>query len=265
MFKHRVFILLAVLVLQTSAFAGAPDHSVALITGFDDVLREARNQGALPSLEQFFHHDETFAGMSELYAEITANEPGPVKLNLISGFPSFGKHRVARFLETAHYPHAHLILRNWLRDRSLEDFKIQNVSKILRASPDRPFVVVFDNSQPSLTMATRLLSSFPTQLTGFYLHEVIHRNEAPVPGTELYLTAYDIAKREWTQGHLSSTQAARVAKAIVDEPNSERVIPYYAYCPKDYHPCDGLADLDPQSSVCQQLEDRIGTICGARR
>jgi hypothetical protein len=202
--------------------------------------------------------------MRELYSELTGSESGPVRFDLLSGFPSLGKHRVAKFLGTAGFPKARLKLRNWLLDHSLEDFKVGNASRILNARPDRPFIVIFDNSPPSYVMAHRLLGQFPRQLTGFYLHEVVQHTGSPMQGTEFYVTAYDIARKEWLKGHLSSEQAARVAEAIVDEPVFEYVIPGYAYCPKDYHPCGEVPMDDPQAVACRRLEEKIGTICASR-
>lgn len=248
-------------ILLLSFTANAQATRPELISGFDDVLRQAENTGLTKSAIKILEKDKTFAGMPELYQAITQDETTPVKFTLVSGISTWFESRIEKFLAETHYPKAKLSLRNWLTQWSIEKFKVKNLEKILAAHPGRSFIVVFDNSVPSLQIAETIRTHYADKITAVYLHEVTPRDQQQ--GTVNYITALDIALNEMNYGRLDAADVEHVAQAILKEQNPELIIPSYAYCPTDYNPCSNATA--ETTAICSQVQTKITDICKSRQ
>lgn len=251
-------ILYAILFISLSA--NAQTTKPVLISGFDDVLRQAENTGLSKSAIKILEKDKTFAGMPELYQAITSEETKPLKFTLVSGIATWFNTRIKNFLNEAHYPTVELHLRNWLTQWSIEKFKVAKLEKIMAENPGRQFIVIFDNSQPSLDIAETIHSQYGDKMGPVYLHEVVPRPQQD--GNVNYITALDIALNEMKLGRLSASEVEYVAQAVLNEKNPELIIPSYAYCPTDYNPCQEVAA--EVAAVCTQVQAKITEICKGR-
>lgn len=253
--------LILIFMTFLSLTAHAQTEKPVLISGFDDVLRQAENTGLAKSAIKILEKDKTFAGMPELYQVITADETKDVKFTLVSGIATWFNGRITKFLKVAHYPQAELFLRNWLTEWSIESFKITKLEKILSENQGRHFIVVFDNSGPSLEIAETIRTQYGERISPVYLHEVIVRPAQA--GTVKYVTALDIALNEMNLGRLSPVDVDVVAKAILRETNPELIIPRYAYCPVQYEPCGKASEN--VAAVCALVQTKISEICKSRQ
>lgn len=249
-------------ILLLSFTANAQTTRPVLISGFDDVLRQAENTGLTKSAIKILEKDKTFAGMPELYQAITQDETMPVKFTLVSGIATWFESRIGKFLAEAHYPKAELSLRNWLTQWSIEKFKVKNLEKIFAAHPGRSFIVVFDNSAPSLQIAETIRTNYSDKIKEVYLHEVTFRDQQQ-QGTVNYITALDIALNEMNYGRLNAADIEKVAQAILKEQTPELIIPSYAHCPTDYTPCSSATA--ETEVICHQVQAKITDICKARK
>jgi len=254
--------LLTVLTILVGLQASAQQVSKpVLVSGFDDVLRQSENTGLTKSALKILEKDKTFAGMPELYQAIAGEEKREAKFNLVSGISTWFHGRIQKFLREAHYPPAEFYLRNWLTEWSIEVFKFEKLKKILAENPGRQFIVIFDNSEPSLEIAEMIRTHFSDRISPVYLHQVVFRG--PRAGTFSYITAFDIALNEMKFGRMSAVETAKVAQAILAEKNPELVIPDYAYCPTQYDPCGNVAQ--ELVAVCSQVQTKIIEICKSRK
>ena len=256
----KTLVLLPLLLVSLSGNAQSSSKPV-LISGFDDVLRQAENTGLAKSAVKIFEKDKTFAGMPELYQEITREETKPAKFYLVSAISNWFEGRIQKFLRASHYPSVKIYLRNWVTEWSIEAFKVDRLEKIFVENPGRQFIVIFDNSEPSLQIADTIQDQYADKVPVIYLHQVIFRG--PRAGTFSYITAFDIALNEMKFGRMSAAETTKVAKAILAEKNPELVIPDYAYCPTQYDPCGNVAR--ELVAVCSQVQTKIIEICKSRK
>jgi phosphatidate phosphatase APP1 len=250
-----IFILFAALT------AHAQTTKPVLISGFDDVLRQAENTGLAKSAVKILEKDKTFAGMPELYQAITSDETTATKFTLVSGIATWFEGRIRGFLNASQYPQAELALRNWLTEWSIEKFKAKHLEKILAGHPGRHFIVIFDNSEPSLEIAETIRTQYGDRISPVYLHEVVFRAERP--GTVNYITPLDIALNEYQLGRLTTVDVEKVAQAILAEKDAELIIPDYAYCPTQYDPCSKTSR--ELAGSCSLVQTKIVAICKNRK
>jgi phosphatidate phosphatase APP1 len=250
-----------ILLLFLTFSAHAQTTKPVLISGFDDVLRQAENTGLTKSAVKILEKDKTFAGMPELYQVITSDETTPVKFTLVSGIATWFEGRIRGFLKDSQYPTAELALRNWITEWSIEKFKVKHLEKTLTAHPGRHFIVIFDNSEPSLEIAETIRTDYGDKISPVYLHEVIFRSERP--GTVNYITALDIALNEYQYGRLTAADVEKVAQAVLDEKETELIIPEYAYCPTQYDPCSKAPR--ELAATCTQVQNKIIELCKNRK
>ena len=227
-----------------------------IISGFDDVLRQAENTGLIKSAIKIFEVDATFSGMSELYVSLSMNQLNP-KFTLVSGISTWFDGRIENFLTKSKFPTRQMYLRNWLTEWSIENFKIDKMQKILIDHPDQKFIVIFDNSQASLILAKQIQKKFSGKILAIYLHQVIEKD---IPaGAVKYYSAFDIALNEYKNQRMSIEEVNSVAKAITNEKHTDMLFPNYAVCPVNYDPC-AVAD-DKIKSICTDVRIHIQTLC----
>ncbi len=254
MIKASIFsLLLVVFGFSSSLFA---NEKPFIISGFDDVLRQAENTGLAKSAIKILEKDKTFTGMPELYTVISKGNANP-EFVLVSGIATWFDARIHKFLKTSQFPENRLYLRNWLTQWSIEDFKIAKIHEIVAERPDRNFIVIFDNSGPSLTMVDTLKKEFGDKILAVYLHEVVAKKN-PEAATRYY-SAFDIALNEYRAGRMFPDELREVGAAIVKEKNVNLIFPAYAVCPVDYNPCKDLTG--EVFETCSQVKEHIAALC----
>jgi len=254
----KLFLLSTLIVLIAPTFSSATQKPY-IISGFDDVLRQAENTGLVKSAIKMFEQDKTFSGMPELYTGVSATENN-TKFTLVSATSIWFTNRVDEFLTDAHFPARRLYLRDWVTEWSIEDFKISHIQDIIKEKPNRQFIVIFDNSDPSLVMAETIHTNFPDKVLEVYLRQTIQKT---LPASaHPFFTAFDIALNEYRNERLSLPELKTVAAAVIKENQTENLFPSYALCPKDYDPCQSAEG--EASSVCAQVKDHVQALCKTR-
>ena len=230
-----------------------------LISGFDDVLRQAENTGLFKAGLKLFEADRTFAGMPELYLLLTNEEKQP-RFVLVSAIATWFQRRITDFLSSSRFPTFELQLRNWFTEYSIEKFKMNRIAAQVNSKPDRRFIVIFDNSDASIKLAKRLMAEYPHTIQNVYLREVEKKEH--LVGTSVFHTAFDIASIEVLSSRMSIKEAIVVGQALLNETDDELIIPSYAYCPKDYTAC--IFDTGDLVSTCKLVEGRVRQVCSKR-
>ena len=228
-----------------------------LISGFDDVLRQAENTGLIKAALKIFENDKTFAGMAELYQVLTRSESGLEKFILVSAISNVFDARIDKLLSESHYPTHKRYLRSWLTEWSIENFKISKIKKIIDDHPDRKFMVIFDNSQASIRMARTFQEKFSDKIVNIYLRKVVAQD--PMPGVVLFTNAFEIALNEYKQGRLSPEDLANVGNSLLSEKIKENIFPSYALCPKEKSMC--LDAPERVRQICHTVEEHLQKIC----
>ncbi len=252
----RVTMVTAAMLLA-SVCADAEVRKPYVISGYDDVLRQSNNTGALRAAKKLLSKDASFAGMPELY-RILAN--GDSDFAIVSATSSRFTDGARELLKKEGYPPSVLHFRSWLTDWSAVEFKNARIMKLVNDNPGRQFIVVLDNSDSSVSLSARLFRDQPTKWAAIYLRETVQRD--PAPSTVSYITAFDIAANEFLQGRMSRDDLALVAKAVIGEEQSSRLVPDYAFCPTDYDPCKRN---EPQlRNECAPVRAKVRALCESR-
>lgn len=254
LFKKLFFILL---IFSNPVLA----EPVEVITGFDDVLRQAENTSLLRASLKIFEPDKTFAGMPVLYQSLVNDNGRPRKIFLVSAISNMFQTRIDGFLRDSKYPAADFYLRSWLTEWSIENFKNEKIEQILKSKPQSKFIVIFDNSEPSLVLAKEISKKYADRVTKIYLRKTVEK-EMPAEAVS-FVTAFDIAWSEFNEKHLDILGLQQVALMISLEDDAELIIPSYAYCPKDYSlPCPAT---NPDSKWCSLVVEKVRKICADRK
>jgi phosphatidate phosphatase APP1 len=253
----RTVALMMVVASPTATLAGT---ETGVISGFDDVLRQADLPNPLSSAWRLLTTDEGFAGMPTLYKALV---PAAENFVIISGITSLYGKTATRFLRAEGYPPFQLRFRNWLTEWPIAAFKMNAIRDVVWLTPERRYVFIFDNSAPSLKIARELRSTLSSYVAAIYLRQTTRQNAAP--GTTAFVTALDIALAEFAAGRLPEAKVAAVARVLLAEANTERIIPSYAYCPLESAPTLPRKLGRASAKLCLAVAQKVRDFCRARR
>jgi phosphatidate phosphatase APP1 len=254
----KLFLSIFILVLSFNSISYAVEKPF-IISGFDDVLRQAENTGLLKAAIKILDEDKSFAGMPELYSAISTQESLP-QFSLVSAIATWFDPRINKLLMKYQYPSNKRYLRNWLSEWSIEEFKVSKINTIISQKPNRKFIVIFDNSDASLALADELHAKFADKIQTIYLHQ-IEEKKLPASATKYY-TAFDIAMNEYVEGRMTLGEVAKVGRAILDIQLVEKLFPSYAVCPTDHDMCP--ASVTEISDLCTRVKSHLQELCKKR-
>jgi phosphatidate phosphatase APP1 len=212
--------------------------STTLISGYDDVIRQADNTSLVKVALKVLEEDRGFVGMPQFYSHYA----GAKKFYLVSAISSTFENRIERQLQAENYPAHELYLRNWLTEWSIEDFKLSRIRKIIDMLPEDRFIIIFDNSEASMELTKTLRAEFKEKILEIYLREIVKK--APPPGARFFHTAYDIARNEASHGRFSKAAAQFIYQSLESTKDKTLIIPNYAYCPEQFKYCSHNSRLE---------------------
>jgi phosphatidate phosphatase APP1 len=230
-----------------------------IISGFDDVLRQAENTGLLKASLKIFEKDKTFSGMPEFYELQTRDQQEP-KFVLVSAISHWFENRIENFLNDTHYPTRKLYLRNWLKEWSIEEFKVKKIEDIIQSKVAEDFIIIFDNSDASINLAKKLKSIHPQKIKAIYLREVVAKN-SPSEAV-LFHTSFDIALNEYNHSRLSIDDLIKVGSTLLKVSNVEHLFPSYAVCPSYEQLCE--MTKAESLNICMNVKKHIQRLCKGR-
>ncbi|UXR65456.1 App1 family protein [Bdellovibrio bacteriovorus] len=247
-------------VLASSVSRAQDQKKVVLVSGFDDVLRQAHNTNIISAGLKLMDKDLSYAGMPELYRRILASS-GTGQFYVITAMTNWLESRVDKFMKDYQYPPRSVYMRDWVTEWSITKFKMHHLEEILKVNPDSQLVVVLDNSTASVELAELLKALHPARVAEIYLRQTVEGKSSPHAKT--FVTAFDIAFREFVSGRLGEDDLVAVGKSILADKTMESWIPAYAYCPKNYDPCAGFS-LGARG-VCEEIKTKVSEYCQKRK
>ncbi len=226
-----------------------------LVSDLDDTLKISHTSHRLKTVVRGLLFSHAYAGMSELYQEwLSRGEP----FYLVSSSPKAILGRVTRFLKKNHFPQATIQLRDWIQQPDIRAYKSETLRKIVQNS-NGPIIFVGDDSEWDPEVFTRIQKDHPEKVLAIYIRKMRGR---PLPeGAIGFHTAFEIAYHELLAGRMNIPQASRVGKAILDQKNSDLVIPYFAVSPQGLP----LPEYMPIQNLMNRVHDRLIDIHAARK
>ncbi len=246
-----------IFILATATGQGASKEHVVIISGYDDVIKQAENTSLVRSIIKYFDKEQVYAGMSDLYQVI--NQKNDSFFYLVSATSHWFSDSIGLLLNKSNYPQHQKYLRNWLYEWSAVDFKIKKMTLILSQNKNDHFIVIFDNSEASQILAKDISELFPAQVLQVYLRNVVAKKNTVL--SIGFFTAFDIAIYEYEQGRLDEQSVLKVGQAILAINEKSLLFPNYAICPKEYNPCSENVAQKLSTLICSDLKNHIQKLC----
>ncbi len=260
---NRNIVFIAALFLIISLFA-TPAHaaeSFIIVSDLDDTVKVTHVCSRDNMTFNAVAGKLAFAGMPALYQSLLGDNHHAGRLMFLSGSPSFLDDKVHDFLKLARFPQYSLILRG-VREfikAPVSDYKKKKLKELYGGSKGKSFILVGDDTENDPEVYADFSSGIKKQsrVLAIYIRRITGR-ELP-KGSTGFVTAYDIALREFRAGRLSEKQAADVGNIVLAENNIEAFLPDFQQCPKAYEPVPGLPDN--LAGLKKQIDDRMTALC----
>jgi hypothetical protein len=164
--------------------------------------------------------------MPELYQEWCSGRSFVV----LSSSPRAIGPKIARFLDHHGFPPREVWLRHWIKQKDIRSYKIESLRK-LETRKESGFIFVGDDAEYDPEVFADFRSRNPERTIAIYIRRMRGR---PLPeGIVPFHSAIEIALAELEAGRLKIPQVSRIAKAIIDQGNTDQIIPYFASSPTD--------------------------------
>ncbi len=221
-------------------------HSpLLLISDLDDTIKISHTQSKLVTLYRGLFRKSAFVGMSVLYQEILSSHPNS-RFAIVSSSPPTIRGKIESFLKINDFPAAHLVLRDWIRQTSIPEYKQRAIFTLVEESK-YPALLIGDDTEHDPEVFSRVSEKYPDKVLCRYIR-IIKGRELP-KGCRGFFTAFDIACSELAMGRLTSEQVLRVGEAVLKTEKNSRLIPWFSLKPPLHfvpfltHPDEAILDL----------------------
>ncbi len=221
-----------------------------LVSDFDDTLKISHTTNRLKTVIRGLFAKQSYAGMSELFQEWVNENP----FVLLSSSPLWIRGKIGRFLDRHAFPSRTIILRDWLRQKDVLAYKLRSLSN-LEKKDKQPFIFIGDDAEFDPEVFARFREEFPTRTLAIYIRRMRGR---PLPeGIVPFHSAFEIALAEVAAGRLKVPQVARIGKAVLDQKDSDLIVPYFAAAPSDLEISDAFPTLAKLTEQMNQRYEKI--------
>jgi phosphatidate phosphatase APP1 len=246
-----------------SSIVNAAD-SFILVSDIDDTVKISNVSNFDSELPRVL--DElVFAGMPELYRQMLSpdsakQDSSEPRLWFLSCSPRFLKHHLREIMTESKFPKYDLTVRP-LDNLSTHcgDFKIDNLKKKYDKSGEK-FILIGDDTEQDPEVYADFSKFKQGQVRAVYIHTI--KGGKDLQGGIPFVTAYDIAMREFLDRRLSEQQAAAVGNVVLAS-EDRTLLPDFQACPKEYKDISGLPDS--LAALKAKIEARLTEVCKSRQ
>ncbi len=237
-----VLVLLAVQCHASGIEPGAA-RPFKVVSDIDDTVKITHVTNKADLLFRTFFHKSTFAGMPELYQELTkTSHANEVALNpaaelvepknsvvFLSNGPQFLQTTLTHLFFGVGFEGFQIRLRDWI-SQSSKIFKNFAMNSLVQETED-PFLMLGDDTERDPEVYEKFRTTHPSERSlSVYIHRVVGPQRAIPEGMIEYYTAFDVALSELQAGRLTEDQVVRVGQVVLAAPE-EKLIPGFADCP----------------------------------
>ena len=232
-----------------------------LISDVDDTVKITHVTSKVRAAGRGLLRNAVYAGMAALYRELGA------ELVFVSGSPQSLESKLRRSLiERGGFPEARFVLRNWLRERDLADFKRMRLQELANNST-LPLILVGDDSEKDPELFLELANKLPSErVSAIYIRQNLHR---PLPqGVVPFTTAFELAVKEFRAGRLTAEAAFRVGEATLTGAGDggRRLFPPFFVCPEGFAAHLYSSKLEPSlHALAEKLHELTASIFSERQ
>jgi hypothetical protein len=225
-------------------------RSYLLVSDFDDTLKVSHTTNRLRTVLRGLFAKQSYAGMSELYQEWSGGQP----FVLLSSSPLWIHGKISRFLDRHSFPAREILLRDWLKQKDILRYKTQALKNLeMRAGVQ--FIFIGDDAEYDPEVFEKFRERNPERTLAIYIRRMRGR---PLPASSIpFHSAFEIALSELAFGRLKIPQVARIGKAVLDQSDTNLIIPYFAAAPVDSQISDHYPTLAQMNEKINLMYDKI--------
>ncbi|RZA03490.1 MAG: DUF2183 domain-containing protein, partial [Proteobacteria bacterium] len=200
---------------------------ILLVSDLDDTIKISHTQSKFITVYRGLFRSSAFAGMAVLYKELLSSHPESEFL-VVSSSPPAIRRKIEAFLRLHSFPKGRVVLRDWMRSPSVQNYKLQALSTLAADTP-LPIIFVGDDTQYDPEVFAAVAEKFPEKVLARYVRVVRGR---PLPeGSREFFTAFDIACAELAAGRLTAEQVLHVGESVLMADRHSRLIPWFSLKP----------------------------------
>jgi hypothetical protein len=200
---------------------------ILLVSDLDDTIKISHTQSKFITVYRGLFRSSAFAGMAVLYRELLNSHPSSEFL-VVSSSPPAIRRKIEAFLRLHDFPKGRVVLRDWMRSPSVQNYKLQALCKLAEETP-LPILFIGDDTQYDPEVFAAVADKHPEKVIARYVRVVRGR---PLPeGSHGFFTAFDIACAELAAGRLRSEQVLHVGESVLKADRHSRLIPWFSLKP----------------------------------
>lgn len=252
--SRRIALQFIILSISLTANVSA---GIRVVSDIDDTAKITNVGSVTQSFWNGLFSTESFTGMSDLY-RVFSKERG-YKFDYVSGAPQVIRWKVQKFLRNGKFPEGGVHLRPVVGVGGLRDYKFQVIKGIFDRNPNDKFILVGDDTQKDSDVYDDIFRYAPDRVLAIYIRRITDRRLPP--SAYPFVTAFELARSEFTLHRLTVNQVKPVALSVINEKRDSRIMPGFSYCPES-QPWTS----DPQVETWNEtIQVRLEKICGKRK
>lgn len=242
------------LLLSFSAFS----YDTIIISDLDDTIKRTNVDRSGRAIFNAVFTQKIFAGMNDLFDTMDTYTSG---LYVLSNSPNMFRCNIFKLLSKHSINSVEVSTRRLIRDRDGFKYKYNFVVDKIKESGAK-VVLVGDDVGEDPEVYAKVKEDYPEQVAAIYIHKVKNR-ELPTSSIP-YISAFDIAVKEYLAERMNLNQAMVLGSAILTDYQMKKVLPKYAYCPKENTFWDNY-NVSELNDLVEGVSQKITRFCTANR
>ncbi|CAF1028820.1 unnamed protein product [Adineta steineri] len=173
-------------------------HGVSIISDIDDTIKVSNVLKTRSLLKHtFYSYFKPVDGMSELYQKWSEQK---CQFHYVSASPWQLYPALRCFLEKYKYPMGTMNLRKFAWSlkflKAPDEYKIETITPIIRAYPERKYILVGDSGELDPEIYSKLYSTFPQNIAHIFIRDICRTPECLLTCHERYIKTFENVPHE---------------------------------------------------------------------
>lgn len=242
------------LILSLSAFS----YDTIVISDLDDTIKRTNVDRSGRAIYNAVFTQKVFPGMNDLFDTMDSYTSG---LYVLSNSPNAFRFNIFKLLDKHAINAVEVSTRRLIRDRDGFKYKYNFVVNKIK-SLDTKVVLLGDDVGEDPEVYEKVKADYPSKVAAIYIHKVKNR-ELP-RGVTPYISAFDIAIKEYQAQRMNLSQAMALGLNVVSDYEIKKILPKYTYCPKKDSFWDSY-DVSELNDLIDEMTKKITSFCTSNR
>ncbi|HLT22272.1 MAG TPA: phosphatase domain-containing protein [Bacteriovoracaceae bacterium] len=249
----KTLTLLFSLVFSFSLFA-----KIIVVSDLDDTIKIINSGNEVEAARNALTTNLVFTAIPSFYQELARYTD---ELHILSAGPSLLRNKIINDLGIHNIEFKELELRKLSRWEDKLTHKVNYLVKLMKENPEAKFILLGDDVGKDPEAYDEIMRHYPGRVLASYIHMIKNRQIAKSQ-TKFWLTT-DLFVREYNAGRMPMAAVTYGFEQLLNEENSEMMIPSFAHCPKTSIAWSWQI-LTPFRSEANKLVKKITSYCTNR-